>query len=53
MCKKYSVQCPAACGVEVPREKVCFFVCSPVVPLIYIVFKNHKENVKLNWLQIF
>ena len=27
MCKKYSVQCPAACGVKVPREKVCFFVC--------------------------
>ena len=50
MCKKYSVQCPAACGVEVPREKVWFFVCSPVMPLIYLVFKNHEENVKLNWL---
>ena len=50
MCKKYSVQCPAACGVEVPREKVWFFVCSPVMSLIYLVFKNHTENVKLNWL---
>ena len=49
VCKKYPVQCPAACGVEVPREKVCLFVCSPVLhQLIYLVFKNHTENVKLN-----
>ena len=49
VCKKYPVQCPAACGAEVPREKVCLFVCSPVTP-IYFVFKNHTENVKLKWL---
>ena len=47
VCKKYPVQCSTACRVEVPREKVCLFVCSPVTP-IYLVFKNHTENVKLN-----
>ena len=47
VCKKYPVQCPAACGAEVPREKVCLFVCSPIIPS-YLVFKNHTENVKLD-----
>ena len=42
VCKKYPVQCPAACGVEVPRKKVCFFVCSPIAP-IHLVFKNHTK----------
>ena len=45
VCKKYPVQCPAACGVEVPREKVCNFVCSPLTP-IYLVSmqESHRKD---------
>ena len=48
MCKKYPVQCSAACGVEVPREKVWFFVFSLVTP-IYLDFqkKPRKCSVEL------
>ena len=48
VCKKYPVQCPAACGVEVPREKVCNFVGYLLRQFILFPCKSHTRKIKLN-----